>query len=194
MNVSKNLNSTEEIIKNIIRQNINKLRELKKVFDISMEIGKFAEDMKKNASILADSENKGRDIIDDIADFTDKRGENIEEIKNINAAVRHHRLKLAAKYSDIIDKVEKYAKTNQNLPENNIFPAWAVNLYRLMSEQQAVLEKIRDADEKNNELIKNLIEELNKKTNSIKNNRILMDKFNQSGNDMPAGTFFKSKK
>lgn len=185
-----NLNSmTEGILKNIIKYDISKVNKLKKIFEISLKIKEIVENAKYDELL----ESQEKDIIDDIADLADKRGEFIEEIKNINTSLRHYKEKLPKHYSSIIDDIEKKSKSKQNLVKNVQLPAWAVNLYKLLSEQQAILENIKSVDEKNDEIIKNLIVILNQKMKSIKNNRILMDKFNQA-NDMPAGSLFKSQK
>ena len=188
-------NFHEENIKNIIRQNINKLEELKKVLDISVKIKGIGESEKNKKDNYAEilNESQDRDISDEISDLIDERGMVIEEIKNIDAAVRHYRLELPAQYSNIIAEVEKNAKSKQKLPKSVVFPEWAINLYRLMSEQQTVLENIKNTDDINNDMIKSLMDILNEKTLSIKNNRILMDKFITDG-DMSAGTLYKSKK
>ena len=178
-----------ENLKNIIKQNINKLKAQKTVLEISLKIKETAEIAEDNLF----SENQGKDIVDDITDLTEKRGEIVEEIKNINAAIRHYRLKLPNQYAQALDDAEKKAKLKQSYPKDINCPAWVINLYKLMLEQQIVLEKIKNADEINNKLLKKLIEAVSERNNIIKNNRILMDKFDQSG-DMPAGSIFRSKK
>ena len=194
MNSLNNLNN-EEILKNILRQNIKKTGQLKKALEFSLKIKEAIENNQDNDDNNDDEagEMMEKDIVNDIADLTDKRGEIIDEIKNINAAIKYYKSKLPPKYSNIVDNIEKTVSSKQKFAELQSFPAWARNLYKMLTEQQNILANIKITDDINNEAMKTLVKVLTEKTNSIKNNRILMDKFNQI-DDMPAGSLIKSKK
>lgn len=196
-NSNANTNANMENLKNIIRQNIIRLGELKKVLEISLMIKGIVEaenlDTEENGVNLPDDSSQAENPIDVIASLTDKRGEIVDAIKNIDASIKHYKLQLVPQYLNILEKTEKSAKLSQKPPKDDSFPDWAENLYKLLSDQQKVLGNIKEADNINSEALKKLLAELENKTKSIKKNRILMDKFNQN-TEIHSGTLLKKQK
>ena len=165
---------------------------LKKLIEVYSGRLKFLKEFRNLTGKISDEiESKGEEAIDIIAELTENRESILDKIKEADASARRCESALGGNYKKMMEEIKSAAK---NKAQPAFKQDWAVYLFKNFTEYDSLVKIITEADKRNAEAIKAVMENLKIKMNAVKENKKMMDKFSDGFDKPSVGTLMNEKK